>query len=104
MDTSSGIQNIRIWLLNAEPRFPPKARKRVLSLAGREGFEYHPVNRDPRLKRKTRSLRNAFSLAGREGFEYHPLNGDPRLKRKTRSLRNAFSLAGREGFEPSAEV
>jgi hypothetical protein len=52
-----------------------------------------------RLETKTRSLRNAFSLAGRAGFEYHPLNGDPRLKvKQARKLERVF-VAGRAGFE-----
>jgi hypothetical protein len=43
-------------------------------LAGREGFEYHPLNEGARGKNKKTRLYIESFLAGREGFEYHPLN------------------------------
>ena len=74
----------------------------VYKVAGRAGFEYHPLNGGARLSNK-KPLHNkrVFSagMAG-GGFEYHPLNGGARPSNKKPLIIRDFS-AGRAGFEPA---
>ena len=65
----------------------------VLFVAGRAGFECHPLNGDVRLENKnTPKTECVLFVAGRAGFEYHLLNGGTRLENKNTPLQMCFCL------------
>ena len=60
-------------------------------------------NGDQRPKTKHALTDVFFCVAGRTGFEYHPLMGTCDRKQNASITERVFSVAGRTGFEPATE-